>query len=142
MILRSLQTLISDTDALIKFTQEDIAYIKAAQHDKVNKNHLAKEVLVRKFESNKSLLNHGLLEITQKNPSKTLEDILTDEEQSSLMLFKQKLSTLHAINKEYTKFVAALSEFFDTMLSEMFLMKTEGYKMTSPQPAAFLQVSA
>ena len=142
MILNNLTTLNNDIDRLICLTEEDIMYIKAARHDKITQNQQEKELLIRRFESNKSLLNHALLTLSNENPGETLETLLSHQEQEALELFKQKLVLLQEVNKRYGKFVATFSEFFNTIVGQMFPMKTQGYANTAPQPAAFLQVSA
>ena len=142
MILTYLNTLNNDINELITLTSDDIESIKAARHDLVSQNHSQKELLIRRFESNKSLLNHALLTLSQKNPGEDLEELLSKEEKDGLDLFKENIQLLQETNKRYGKFVATFSEFFNSMVGRMFPMKTQGYANTAPQPAAFLQVSA
>ncbi len=142
MILNYLNILNKDITLLIELTSQDIDFIKEAKHDLVSKNQKQKELLIRRFESNKSLLNHALLTLSQDNPDKNLDTLLSKEEQDALELFKENIEHLQDTNKRYGKFVATFSEFFNSMVGRMFPMKTQGYANTAPQPAAFLQVSA
>ncbi len=141
-ISRQLQRLFTDIDTLIALTKEDIEFIKNADHDLIKKNNLQKEIIIRRFESNKSLLNHQLLSITNENPDKSLEEILPKDQLDDLEEFKNKLQQLQSVNRDYAKFVSTLNEFFSSLVAAMIPMKTDGYTTTHPQPASFLQVSA
>jgi hypothetical protein len=137
-----LDSLISDIDRLIDLTYCDIELIKNAQHARISEHHHEKKVLISRFESNKAILNDSLQQLMAKNPDATLSDILPEEEQKLLDLFKTKLMELHEANKIYSKFVVSMNEFFNSLVSAILPMKEEGYARSQPKPAAFLQVSA
>ncbi len=140
-ISSTLKILLADIDTLISLTKEDIELVKKANHDNIKKNNGEKEMLLKRFESNKSFLNDLLLAITNEKPDKSLSEILPKEHLDDLEEFKRRLQELHRLNRNYAKFVTALNEFFSSLLAAMIPMKSEGYMNTGPQPASFLRVS-
>ncbi len=142
MITKQLENAIEDIDALVALTKSDIEDIKEAQHDKLSDRLQAKENLISSFEHKKSLLNSELLKLSLANEGKTIDQILTEDEADTLTLFKDKLSALKAINKEYAKFVATISEFYNSLIDKMFTLEGNGYEKNTLRPATLFMVSA
>jgi predicted nuclease with TOPRIM domain len=142
MIVKRLESAIVDIDALIALTKSDIEDIKEAQHDKLSKRLSEKEALINSFEQKKALLNSELLKLTQLNEGKSMDQILDDEATEALTLFKDRLSNLKAVNKEYAKFVATISEFYNSLIDKMFTLEGNGYQKTTLAPATIFMVSA
>ena len=141
-ISNQLQKLFSDIDELIALTREDIELVKKANHERIKNNNLEKEIFIKRFERNKELLNQKLLTLTNDNPDKTLEELLSKDEQEALFEFKNRLRKLRILNRDYARFVGVLNEFFSSLAAAVIPMKSDGYIMSRPQPASFLRVSA
>ena len=142
MITKQLESAIEDIDALIALTKFDIEDIKEAQHDKLSDRLQEKESLISSFEHKKTLLNSELLKLTLANEGKSIDQILTEDEADTLTLFKDKLSVLKAVNKEYAKFVATISEFYNSLIDKMFTLDGNGYEKNTLRPATLFMVSA
>lgn len=142
MITKQLQSAIQDIDELVQLTKADIEDIKEAHHDKLSLRLEEKERLISSFEHKKTLLNSELLKLTQNHEGKSIDQILSDEEASTLTLFKEKLSSLKLINKEYAKFVATISEFYNSLIDKMFTLDGNGYEKNIIRPATLFMVSA
>jgi len=98
--------------------------------------------LISSFEQKKTLLNSELLKLTLANEGKSIDQILTEDEADTLTLFKDKLSVLKAVNKEYAKFVATISEFYNSLIDKMFTLDGNGYEKNTLRPATLFMVSA
>ena len=142
MITKQLESAIADIDALVALTKFDIEDIKEAQHDKLSDRLHEKESLISSFEQKKTLLNSELLKLTLAHEGKSIDQILTEDEADTLTLFKDKLSVLKAVNKEYAKFVATISEFYNSLIDKMFTLEGNGYEKNTLRPATLFMVSA
>lgn len=142
MLKRYIKGAICDIDRLITLTKTDIEAIKATQHEKLADHLREKEALILAFENKKSLLNSELVERTQKAPDKGLEELLDEEEQALLEKLKKRLQKLKKVNKRFARYVASISEFYNTMLDRLFALDSSGYEKTTPKPASILKVSA
>lgn len=142
MITKQLKSAIEDIDALVVLTKSDIEDIKEAHHDKLSNRLHEKNRLIESFEQKKTVLNTELLKLTLANEGQSIDQILSDEEASTLTQFKEKLSSLKAVNKEYAKFVATISEFYNSLIDKMFTLEGEGYEKNTLRPATLFMVSA
>ena len=142
MITKHLVSAIQDIDALIALTKSDIEDIKVAQHDKLSHRLEEKERLIASFEQKKTALNHELLKLTQTNMGKSIDQILSHDEANTLTLFKDKLASLKSVNKDYAKFVATISEFYNSLIDKMFTLEGNGYEKNTLRPATLFMVSA
>jgi hypothetical protein len=141
MLERYLENAIKELDILITLTLEDIALIKEAKHDTLSEKHTLKKHALVSFETTKSLLNHELLKLTQESEV-GLDERLNEKESGLLETFKVKLEELKEVNREYSKYVIAVNEFYGSLFDRMFKFDSNGYQKTTPLPAAMLQVSA
>ncbi|HIP59006.1 MAG TPA: hypothetical protein EYH01_01095 [Campylobacterales bacterium] len=142
MITKQLESAIQDIDALIALTKSDIEDIKEAQHDKLSDRLGEKERLISSFEHKKTALNSELLKLTQSNVGKSIDQILSDDEADTLTLFKDKLASLKSVNKDYAKFVATISEFYNSLIDKMFTLEGNGYEKNTLRSATLFMVSA
>lgn len=142
MITKQLKSAIEDIDALIALTKSDIEDIKEAHHDKLSNRLEDKERLISSFEHKKTLLNCELLKLTQSHQGKSIDQILSDDEADTLTLFKEKLASLKSVNKDYAKFVATISEFYNSLIDKMFTLEGNGYEKNRLRPATLFMVSA
>ncbi len=142
MIIEQLQSAILDIDALVSLTKTDIEDIKEARHDKLADRLQQKENLINSFEQKKARLNRALLELTSTNPQLGIDALLSDKERALLEFFKEKLAMLKAVNKEYAKFVAAISEFYNSLIDSMFTLDGNGYEKNTLRPATIFRMSA
>ena len=141
-LTQHLEAMLADLEALIQLTEEDIAAVKAGQHALVDRNNAQKTVLIRRFETSKNRLNTILSERTAAAGEATLHEVLSEEEKVLLERFKKALEELRRCNRTYARFVVTMNEFFGGLVSAILPMKEEGYTVSRPKPAAFLQVSA
>jgi predicted nuclease with TOPRIM domain len=142
MIVKRLNSAIVDIDTLIELTKSDICDIKEARHDKLSQRLSEKEQLISSFEKKKAALNSELLRLSQMNEGKSIDEILSTSEADALTVFKDKLASLKAINKDYAKFVASISEFYNSLIDKMFTLEGNGYEKNTLRPATLFAVSA
>ncbi len=142
MIVENLQSAILDIDALVALTKSDIEDIKEARHERLSERLIEKERLINSFERKKADLNNSLLKLTLSNEGRAIEDILSQNEADTLSVFKNKLTSLKTINKEYAKFVATISEFYNSLIDKMFTLEADGYEKNKLRPATIFMVSA
>ncbi len=142
VITKQLESAILDIDALITLTRSDIEDIKEAQHENLSTRLQEKERLISSFEQKKSRLNSTLLTLTQKHSGQSMEEILSAEESNLLTLFKEKLTNLKSVNKEYAKFVVTISEFYNSLIDKMFTLEGNGYEKSQLRPATLFRVTA
>ncbi len=142
MIIKRLESAIVDIDALIEFTKLDIKDIKDAKHENLNVRLEEKKQLIASFENKKALLSLELLKLSELNEGKSIDQILNNKEADQMNLFKDRLSSLKSINKEYAKFVVTISEFYNSLIDKMFTLDGEGYEKNKLAPATILRVSA
>ncbi len=142
MIIQKLQDAIADIDALVLLTSSDIEDIKLANHQKLGDRLVQKEALISSFERKKALLNTELIKLTLSNDGKSIEEILSGDEADVLTLFKEKLTNLKSINRDYAKFVVTISEFYNSLIDKMFTLDGNGYEKNKLAPATIFAVSA
>lgn len=106
-------------DELISQTQLDIANIKEGKHKSVPESVENKNRLIAEFKAVKKQLDDTLISLSD-NGKKNLAELLDEEDKAELGNFKNKLESLHAVNKEYAKFVIIVKNFFDGLLNNMF----------------------
>lgn len=141
MLERYLTNAIKELDTLITLTHEDITLIKEAQHEALSKKAEIKKHALVSFETTKSLLNHELLKKSQESEA-GLSEVISEDENTLLETFKEKLLELKTINLQYSKLVISVNEFYGTLFDRMFAFDSDGYQKTRPLPAAMLRVSA
>jgi hypothetical protein len=141
-IMDQIERLNSDLERLIVITHEEIEMVKNARHAEVGACQHEKEALLKRFEMEKERLNQRLMTLTQNNPGLPLEQLLDNESFDAFERFRERLSKLHDANQRYGTIVAALGEFFNSLVSAILPMQEEGYRKEIPKPAAFLQVRA
>lgn len=111
---------------LIELTKKDIEDIKSAKHELVEESVEEKTRLVKSFESSKLELDAALVELVSKNPNKDLSELLGEDEKESLSALRQNLLLLQKLNKEYTKSVHVVKEFYDSLLNTIFKSEKNG----------------
>ncbi|NPA82759.1 MAG: hypothetical protein GXO31_09115 [Epsilonproteobacteria bacterium] len=141
MLKHYLKAIIKDIDNLIDLTKEDIEEIKKANHEKIFNSSTLKDELVIAFENKKSIIDKELLRIVQENPGKDLSELLDQETKSMLEEMKNKLTKLKKINKEYAQMVIAVSEFYNSLLDEIFPRELEGYQKVGPKKQVLFNAS-
>ncbi len=142
MLMHYLNNAIKDIDNLIDLTKKDIEDIKIAQHGNVFERAKIKNDLIQSFENKKSLLDNELMKLLKDNAGKSLEELINAEQKELLSSMKLKLSELKLCNKEYAKYVATISQFYNSLLDSIFPRDMEGYKMANHKPASLLKIRA
>lgn len=140
MLSNYLKQAIEDIDRLIQITKEDIKDIKLAKHEQMFDRTKEKNDLIISFGAKKALLDNELVLLVNSNPNKDLSELISDTDSYELESMKDSLQELHALNKEYAKFVVVVSEFYNSMVDSMFPGEIDGYNKTTSKPATFLKV--
>ena len=139
MLEEYLQNAIVELETLISMTREDIRLVKEAAHDDLAAREAAKLHALRQFESTKNMLNQELLSLSKEGD---MQENMSPAISTLLDAFKEKLEALKSTNKELSKLVIPVNEFFSSLFQGMFHFDSNGYKTTTPKPAAMLRVSA
>ena len=141
MLKHYLKAIIKDIDNLIELTKEDIEEIKQANHEKIFNSSKIKDEIIASFENKKSIIDAELIKISNQNPQKDLSEILDEETKEMLSLMREKLFELKKINKEYAQMVIAVSEFYNSLLDEIFPRELEGYQKVGPKKQVLFNAS-
>ena len=110
---------IADLKALIELTQLDNADIQIANHEAIFERLDQKNTLVKAFEDKKSLIQQEMLILCNKNPHKSLQDLLDEETNNLLDIMRDTLSELKTINSNYARSVFAVSEFYNSLIQRV-----------------------
>lgn len=135
MLKRYLDEAISILDELISITCQDIENIKEAKHSLVDESVKRKTALIRKFEDTKKSLDTELVKLSKV--SSNIQEALDEDVKSKLATMRQKLENLNKINKEYSKHIVLVKEFFDSLTKQMFNIDTNFYGKDSLQNSIF-----
>ncbi len=141
MLKHYLKAIIKDIDNLIELTKEDIEEIKQANHEKIFNSSKIKDEIIASFENKKSIIDAELIKISNQNPQKDLSEILDEETKEMLSEMREKLFELKKINKEYAQMVIAVSEFYNSLLDEIFPRELEGYQKVGPKKQVLFNAS-
>lgn len=125
MLKKYLDDAVSILDELIVTTKDDIANIKEARHSKVDESVTKKTKLIKEFEMAKKNLDTELVKLS-KNTSDVASS-LDDEIKTKLVIMRERLENLNAVNKEYARHVVLVKEFFDSLTKKMFNIQTDSY---------------
>lgn len=118
---------IADLKALIELTQLDNADIQIANHEAIFERLDQKNTLVKAFEDKKSLIQQEMLILCNKNPHKSLQDLLDEETNNLLDIMRDTLSDLKTINSNYARSVFAVSEFYNSLIQRVIPHENDGY---------------
>lgn len=125
---------------IIKLTEQGIADIKIARKDRMDAQNKEKTQALEAFLKEKKALDSALLELASKCDG-NLADNLSDEASELLQKLKLNLNYLLAKNKEYSKYVLSVKEFYDSLIEEMMQDNLEhnGYKQEIKGTTTFNQ---
>lgn len=118
---------IADLKALIELTQLDNADIQIANHEAIFERLDQKNTFVKAFEDKKSLIQQEMLILCNKNPHKSLQDLLDEETNNLLDIMRDTLSELKTINSNYARSVFAVSEFYNSLIQRVIPHENDGY---------------
>ena len=141
MLNHYLKSIIKDIESLIQITKEDIEEIKKANHEKIFNSSKIKEELLLSFENKKTIIDNELLKLVNENQGKELSEILNEEDKFLLEEMKIKLTELKKVNKQYAKMVVCVSEFYNSLLDEMFPQELAGYSKIGPKKELLFSAS-
>ena len=133
MLLQHLQEAISDLDKLIILTKEDVADIALANNDAIFARNEEKKLLIKSFETNKSLLESQMRELMEKNPDTPMSELLDSEVDEGLERLKSTLKTLKDINSSYAQSVFAVGEFYTSLLKALVPYENHDYTASKPK---------
>ena len=127
MITNLLKTAIERLERLIDTTKLDLADIRAARHDELLSRLKAKEELVAFFLQDKMALDRAITARAAENPNETIDTLLSRQERELLFAMREKMESLHAINKRYASMVLAISDFYGSLLEALLPQGRTGY---------------
>ncbi|ASM38608.1 MAG: flagellar export chaperone FlgN [Campylobacter sputorum] len=133
MIKQYLDEAISSLNQLIEITQTDIENIKNARHEEVEQSVKIKTELIKKFENSKITLDKELLKMLEKKSGTDLASILDEEDKNKLAELKDSLTLLQNKNREYSRYVIVIKEYYDSLANKIFGEKSEGYNKKGKQ---------
>lgn len=124
---------ISDLKTLIELTKLDNADIQIANHQAIFDRIQQKDELVKEFETKKSLLHREMLILCDKNPHKTLKEILDEKASNLLDDMRNTLEELKILNTNYARSAFAVSEFYNSLIQRVIPHENDGYEHHRPQ---------
>ncbi|ASM35249.1 FlgN protein [Campylobacter sputorum subsp. bubulus] len=133
MIKQYLDEAISSLNQLIEITQTDIENIKNARHEEVEQSVKIKTELIKKFENSKITLDKELLKMLEEKSGTDLASILDEEDKNKLAELKDSLTLLQNKNREYSRYVIVIKEYYDSLANKIFGEKSEGYNKKGKQ---------
>ncbi|ASM40218.1 flagellar export chaperone FlgN [Campylobacter sp. RM12327] len=133
MIKQYLDEAISSLNQLIEITQTDIENIKNARHEAVEQSVKTKTELIKKFENSKITLDKELLKMLEEKSGTDLAGILDEEDKNKLAELKDSLTLLQNKNREYSRYVIVIKEYYDSLANKIFGEKSEGYNKKGKQ---------
>lgn len=133
MLHTYIQGAITDLNTLIELTELDNADILIAEHEKIFARLCQKDSLIRDFESKKSLIQQEMLILCDKNPHKSLKDLLDDKTNELLDSMRSTLEKLKTLNANYARSVFAVSEFYNSLIQQVIPHESNGYEHHRPQ---------
>jgi len=140
MLTHHLQNTLADLDDLILITQSDIDDIKVAQHDPQFDRLSIKEEKIKGFEAKKAMIDYEISSLITNNPNVELSQLLNEEQHQLLEELKDKLSALHAVNREYAKLVVVVSNLYNTFLERLVPTEMDGYNKVASKDSSILQI--
>lgn len=132
---------IQDLESLISLTEQDNADIQVANHEAIFSRIEQKDRLIQSFESKKALLHEEMLLLCEKNPHKTLKDLLDDEASELLDSMRSALESLKVQNANYARSAFAVAEFYSSLIQRVIPHESHGYEHNRPQ-SHLLQIQA
>ncbi|MCH5313214.1 MAG: hypothetical protein J1E28_02280 [Helicobacter sp.] len=118
---------IADLRTLIELTKLDNTDIQAANHEAIFGRLEQKDSLVKAFEEKKSLIHQEMLILCEKNPHKSLKDLLDETTSTLLDTMRDALSELKILNSNYARSVFAVSEFYNSLIQRIIPHESNGY---------------
>ena len=112
MLHQYLKDAILELKNLIELTQRDVADLSEAKNEEIFQRLPQKENLIKSFEQKKSMIDRSMVELRDKNPSKSLSELLDQEALDLLDKLKLSLKELKDLNAGYARSVYAVNEFY------------------------------
>lgn len=124
---------VDDLKSLIELTQLDYADIQVANHEAIFARVEQKDNFVKEFESKKTLLYQEMILLREKNPHKSLQELLDSEANTLLDSMRACLEELKMLNNNYARCVFAVSEFYNSLIQRVIPHENDGYEKERPQ---------
>ncbi|PAF44136.1 hypothetical protein [Helicobacter sp. 11S02629-2] len=128
MLKNYLEGAIKDLQNLISYTYEDIEDIKVANNQSIFERNIIKSSLIKEFETKKGLIDEQMILLMQTNPDRPLSELISPEISTLLISMRQNLEALKDINTRYARMVFAVSEFYTSLVEQLFPKEKADYK--------------
>ena len=148
MSLQFLKDALEDIKALIAITEQDISDIKVANNESIFARIPQKEELTSSFIRKKEAYAKSIEDRLRKEyPNATLADLTYEDKQKLLgegaseftAQLHDKLEELKKLNYLFVKISLAVSEFYNSLLSNIIPIEQQGYKKISLSNSSFLK---
>ena len=127
MLHHYLESAITDLEALLAVTQQDIEDIQEARHEVIFSRTKAKDELVSSFETKKNLIDSEILKFTKESPTVPLPELLDENATELLGQLRESLEKLKDENRRYARMVLAVSEFYNSLLERLLPSQPQDY---------------
>ena len=133
---------VNDLKQLVKMSEQDIEDIKLARNEPQFERRKIKEDTLASFENKKAMIDHEISKLMTQNPDTSLDELLNEDENTSLSNLKSALATLRDVNKKYAKMVLSVSSFYNTLLERIIPTEMNGYTKQTSKDSSFLEIRA
>jgi len=140
MLSSHLRGALKDLRDLIQITKDDIADIKEAKNDPQFERLSLKEVKLKSFETQKSMIDKEISILMTENPDLDLQNLLNDDQHQALTDLKDELNNLRIINKKYARLVLTVSNLYNTFLERLVPTEMQGYKRVASKNPSILEI--
>lgn len=140
MLHQYLKDAILELKNLIELTQRDVADLSEAKNEEIFQRLPQKENLIKSFEQKKSMIDRSMVELRDKNPSKSLSELLDQEALDLLDELKLSLKELKDLNAGYARSVYAVNEFYTSLLRKIVPHESSGYGGHAKPQQSFLTI--
>jgi len=128
MLKKTLISINSVIDTLIKITLQDIDDIKKANHDALFDRNINKYKIITQFTSLKQEIDTILLNRSESGLD--ISQMLSEEEDILLSEFKEKLSKFMEVHKKFSKLVFTITHFYNNLVNKVTDAEVDiGYQM-------------
>lgn len=135
-----LKEALEDVNALIAITKQDIEDIKASNHEAIFSRVSQKEELSKSFTHKKESYAKSLeIRLKELFPNKGIEELSIEDKQKVLgedsskytSALHDSLEELKNLNHHFGRMALAVSEFYDSLLKQIFPSQERGYKKST-----------
>lgn len=142
MLQGFLSEAVAHLERLIELTKQDIEDIKLANHEAIFARLDTKNATLESFEKAKDSARDEMLRISQQNPNKNIGEMLDSQTAMLIDAMREGLKTLREVNRQYARSVAAVYEFYNSLVESIIPSQRNGYSKASYSTIDVLHIEA